>query len=96
MGGLFSLIVFALLFYFMMRFGCGAHMTHGHHSHTDNAQDQQELFDPINGEQVEENEGYGKLHNGKLYRFTSKENLNEFDKNPDKFINKTLGDQHET
>lgn len=96
MGGLSSLIIFALFFYFMMRFGCGAHIAHGHHNHTDNAQDQQEFFDPISGEQVEENKGYGKLYNDKLYRFISKENLDEFDKNPDKYISKTLGDKHET
>ena len=30
MEGLVSLLLFAALFYFMMRFGCGAHMTHGH------------------------------------------------------------------
>ena len=30
MEGLGSLLFFAALFYFMMRFGCGAHMVHGH------------------------------------------------------------------
>jgi len=30
MEGLGSLLLFAALFYFMMRFGCGAHMVHGH------------------------------------------------------------------
>lgn len=30
MEGLGSLLIFAALFYFMMRFGCGAHMVHGH------------------------------------------------------------------
>jgi len=33
MEGLFSLLLFAALFYFMMRFGCGAHMVHGHGGH---------------------------------------------------------------
>ena len=95
MGGLSSLIIFALFFYFMMRFGCGAHIAHGHHNHVDNENDQQTFFDPISGEQVEENKGYGKLYNDKLYRFISKENLDEFDKNPDKYINKKLGEKHE-
>ena len=31
MGGILWLLVIALLFYFMMRFGCGAHMVHGGH-----------------------------------------------------------------
>ena len=30
MEGLGSMLLFAALFYFMMRFGCGAHMVHGH------------------------------------------------------------------
>lgn len=30
MEGLGTLLLFAGLFYFMMRFGCGAHMVHGH------------------------------------------------------------------
>ena len=35
MDGLFSLLLFALFFYVMMRFGCGAHMVHGHGGHGD-------------------------------------------------------------
>jgi len=34
MDGLFSLLLFAAFFYIMMRFGCGAHMVHGHGHHT--------------------------------------------------------------
>lgn len=32
MEGLLWLLLFAAFFYFMMRFGCGAHMVHGHGS----------------------------------------------------------------
>ena len=42
MEGLFSLLVFAGLFYFMMRFGCGAHMVHGHGGHGDQSGDREE------------------------------------------------------
>ena len=31
MEGLFSLLLFAVLFFLMMRFGCGSHMAHGGH-----------------------------------------------------------------
>ena len=31
MEGLFSFLLFAVFFYLMMRFGCGAHMGHGGH-----------------------------------------------------------------
>lgn len=37
MEGLLSLLLFAGLFYFMMRCGCGAHMVHGHGGHADMA-----------------------------------------------------------
>lgn len=33
MEGLFSLLLFAGFFYFMMRFGCGAHIVNGHGGH---------------------------------------------------------------
>ena len=33
MEGLFSLLLFAGLFFLMMRFGCGAHIAHGGHGH---------------------------------------------------------------
>ena len=32
-GGLLTLLLYAGLFYLMMRFGCGAHMIHGHGGH---------------------------------------------------------------
>jgi hypothetical protein len=31
MGGILWLLMIAVFFYFMMRFGCGAHMVHGGH-----------------------------------------------------------------
>jgi len=33
MRGLLTLLLYAGLFYLMMRFGCGAHMIHGHGGH---------------------------------------------------------------
>lgn len=33
MESLFSLLLFGALFYIMMRYGCGTHMTHGHGGH---------------------------------------------------------------
>ena len=97
MGGLFSLLFFALFFYLMMRFGCGAHITHGNHGskeHDHEKMDNQIFIDPICGSKVKDEEGYGMLHDGKLYRFCSKEHLDEFDQNPSKFINNELsGDQ---
>ena len=90
MGGLFSLLFFALFFYLMMRFGCGAHMAHGNHDsqeHNHDSKNNQTFIDPICGTKVEEDEGYGMLHEGKLYRFCSKKHLDEFDQNPSKYLN---------
>ncbi len=33
MEGLLSLLLFAALFFLMMRFGCGSHIAHGGHGH---------------------------------------------------------------
>lgn len=85
MGGLFTLLLYAGLFYFLMRFGCGAHMTHGHHKKKVTPEP---IIDPVCGIKIEDEHGYGKLQNGNLYRFCSKECLDEFDKYPDKYIEK--------
>ena len=42
MEGLFSLLLYAAFFYFMMRFGCGAHMVHGHGGHGGHGGDREE------------------------------------------------------
>tara|TARA_R110001583_G_scaffold187646_2_gene349090 strand:+ start:13671 stop:13958 length:288 start_codon:yes stop_codon:yes gene_type:complete len=84
MDGLISFLLFAVFFYLMMRFGCGAHMAHGHrtHSKSDKAEP---IIDPVCGKIVEQNQGYGKLHEGELYRFCSKHCLDEFDREPEKY-----------
>jgi len=70
--GLLSLLFFGVLFYVMMRFGCGAHMVHGHRGHggKKDAGDPQPV-DPVCGKHVPTLEGYGKMQDAKLYRFCS-------------------------
>jgi len=85
MEGVFSLLLYAGVFYFLMRFGCGAHMTHGHHKKKVTTIP---TIDPVCGAEVGEEQGYGKLQSGHLYRFCSKDCLNEFDIDPDKYIDK--------
>lgn len=105
MDGLLTLLFYALIFYFMMRFGCGAHMTHGHHgAKSDDKSDDKSVqtvvfVDPVCGNKVQEDQGYGELVDGHLFRFCSKECLNTFDENiteyskkPNKFI--TQKDHH--
>lgn len=87
MEGLGSFLLFALLFYLMMRFGCGAHMVHGHGDHDAHRERGSGTFiDPVCGMEVEPDKGYGVMHEGKLYRFCSRSCLDRFDDQPDLFI----------
>jgi YHS domain-containing protein len=88
MEGLISLLFYAVLFYLMMRFGCGAHMVHGHH-HNEKIPHETEIFiDPVCGKVVADNEGYGELVNDKLFRFCSRECLDEFDQHKQEYSKK--------
>ena len=92
MEGLLSLLVFAGLFFLMMRYGCGAHMAHGghgghagHDSHSTNNEGKH--TDPVCGMDVEFNQGYGKMHEGHLIRFCSRKCLDRFEADPEKYLN---------
>lgn len=87
MSGLLSLLIFAGLFYLMMRFGCGAHMVHGH-GH-DKAQGGSK--DPVCGMSVPADRGYSKVHDGTTYRFCSRQCLDEFDQHPTRYLEATAG-----
>jgi len=75
-----SFLLFAGLFFLMMKFGCGSHMSHGHKSNEEDT-NTATTYDPVCGLKINENEGYGKLLEGELYRFCSMECLQKFDKN---------------
>ena len=91
MEGLLSFLLFAGVFYLMMRFGCGAHMTHGSHggghNHQHGDESSQKHIDPVCGTSVEAEQGYGKMHDGNLYRFCSRDCLDKFEAEPGKYIN---------
>lgn len=90
MEGLLSLLVFAGLFFLMMRFGCGAHVMHGHKGspgHDKNSASQHKHVDPVCGMEVVEDQGYGKMHHGALYRFCSRDCLDRFESNPEQYVN---------
>ena len=86
MEGLFSLLLFAGLFFLMMRFGCGAHMVHGGHGRHDTASGND--TDPVCGMQVSADSGYAKMHRGVLYRFCSRSCLDKFDADPQQYLGK--------
>lgn len=84
MDGLLSFLLFAGLFYVMMRFGCGAHAVHGHGSHE---KDQaQKHIDPVCDMEVDVDKGYGKMYEGTLYRFCSRSCLDKFEAEPVRYL----------
>ncbi len=101
MEGLGSFLLFAAFFYFMMRFGCGAHMVHGghgehgkkdkNHEHTNPPAKDGKQTDPVCGMAVESDSGYGKMHKNQLYRFCSKKCLDQFDADPEAFLKQLKG-----
>ena len=91
MDGAISFLLFAGVFYLMMRFGCGAHMAHGHHKHPKPDKTESNI-DPVCNKAVELDKGYGKVHEGTLYRFCSKSCLDEFDQAPEKYLEQTTSE----
>lgn len=99
MEGLVSLLLFAALFYFMMRLGCGAHMVHGHgggrDGHADRGPAGQHVgrhvvggphaLDPVCGMEVAPDDGYARMHQGREYRFCSRECLDRLEASPEKY-----------
>ena len=88
MDGLLTLLLFAGLFFVMMKFGCGAHMMHGHSGHKKDKRSGSETHtDPVCGKSVPPIQGYGKMQEGHLYRFCSRECLDIFDANSNQYVN---------
>ena len=94
MEGLGTLLFWAIIFFVIMRFGCGAHMIHGHGKHGDShgSADQNKHIDPVCDMEVEVDKGYGKMYEGSLYRFCSRNCLDKFDSNPVRYLTKKPGE----
>ncbi|MCW9023104.1 MAG: YHS domain-containing protein [Gammaproteobacteria bacterium] len=90
MEGLLSFLLFAGVFYLMMRFGCGSHMKHGSNGDINHDVNQKKHTDPVCGMEVDIDKGYGKMHEGNLYRFCSRNCLDKFENEPDKYLMKNL------
>ena len=88
MEGLFTLLLFAGLFYVMMRYGCGAHRVHGHGGHGSHEGHSAggRATDPVCGMTVAAGGGYAKMYGGREYRFCSRACLNKFDARPDAYV----------
>jgi YHS domain-containing protein len=88
MEGLFTLLLFAGLFYVMMRYGCGAHMVHGHGGHGSHEGHSAggPATDPVCGMTVAAGGAYAKMYGSREYRFCSRTCLNKFDARPDAYV----------
>jgi YHS domain-containing protein len=99
-----SLLLFAALFYFMMRFGCGAHMVHGHggggrvdhaghggHSEPDGREQRTSARDPVCGMDVASEQGDTKMYGGRDYRLCSRACLDKFEEHPDQYASAAGG-----
>ena len=86
MQDLLSLLLFAAFFYFMMRFGCGAHMVHGSHGgHEGHGARAGAATDPVCGMEVPPGQGYAKMHEDREYRFCSRKCLDQFELEPQRY-----------
>jgi len=99
MEGLFTLLLYAGLFYLMMRFGCGAHMVHGrgeHGGHGEHGKSEEaghgqhapaasRSIDPVCGMEVAPDKGYTKMYAGREYRLCSRACLDKFDARPQQY-----------
>jgi YHS domain-containing protein len=80
MDTLLSLLILGALFFFMMRFGCGAHMSHGRgHGHSSGRNPEVVTRDPVCGMEVAANSGLSKIVGDRKFHFCSRRCLEEFE-----------------
>lgn len=85
MEGLLWWLIIGGLFFFMMRHGCGAHAARGSQGAKD-ADEEVKHTDPVCGMGVDMNQGYGKMHDGQLYRFCSRKCLDRFEADSNRYL----------
>jgi YHS domain-containing protein len=86
MRGLLSLLVYAGLFYLMMRFGCGAHMVHGHGGEGGHRGQGGSAKDPVCGMSVGPGQGYIRNYEGRALHFCSRRCLDKFEAEPQHYV----------
>lgn len=83
-----TLLFWGVLFFLMMRFGCGAHMMggHGHGGHGGHGGSGGEK-DPVCGMNVDPGKAAGaSVHAGKTYYFCSTSCRDQFEQDPQKYL----------
>jgi YHS domain-containing protein len=89
MRGLLTLLLYAGFFYLMMRFGCGAHMVHGHGGHGHDGHgglDKGSAKDPVCGMPVAPAQGYTISYQGRALHFCSRRCLDTFEAEPQRYV----------
>ncbi len=84
---LISILIWGGLFFFMMRFGCGAHMMGGHgHAHHGSGDTDGARKDPVCGMTVDRNKSTAaSVYRGKTYHFCSATCRDKFEQIPEKY-----------
>lgn len=84
------LVLWGAVFFFMMRFGCGAHGRHGGHGgHGGHRGDESgaALKDPVCGMNVDsQNTAAAAVHGGRTYYFCSAGCREKFEKDPQSYL----------
>lgn len=83
-----SFLLFGVVFYLMMRFGCGSHAVHGHHGRHERGGSSVaagDTKDPVCGMDVSAESRYAEVHQGREYRFCSRDCLDKFDAEPQRY-----------
>lgn len=83
-------LLWALLFFVLMRFGCGAHvMGHGHRHHgADDIVMPKSATDPVCGMKVETATAKSTVHDKHIYYFCSAKCRDSFEASPRTYINR--------
>lgn len=89
---LISLLIWGGLFFFMMRFGCGAHVMGGHGNHGGHGASgdttDKETKDPVCGMAVDRQKSTAaSTYRGKTYYFCSPSCRDKFEHEPEKYAN---------
>jgi YHS domain-containing protein len=84
-----SLLLWGALFFFMMRFGCGAHIMGGHGHHGARKEDEGTAGpakDPVCGMTVDpQSAAAASVHGGRTYYFCSASCRDKFEQAPEKY-----------
>jgi YHS domain-containing protein len=93
---LVSILLWGGLFFFMMRFGCGAHMMGGHGRHRGHGNTDGETKDPVCGITVDrEKSTAASAYRGTTYHFCSASCRDKFEQAPEEYTGAPAqGDQY--